>query len=50
MGLLNANDTGDRLETFNDLRKWKTAGKKSSDFVWCNPTDFGGDFWPGAPK
>ena len=41
IGAANANDTGDRLENFNDFRTWKYFSKKTTDWNDCNLATFG---------
>lgn len=43
-------DNGQKIETFEELREWRTVSSESDDWQSCSAVEFGSDPMPGAEK
>ena len=43
-------DTKASIETFDEMREWKTVSQETDDWQSCNAIDFGSDPMPGMDK
>lgn len=43
-------DGNKKIDTWEDLRQWKTLEKDSEEWMNCNQEEFGGDPWPNQEK
>jgi len=43
-------DTKNAIETFDEMREWKTVSQETDDWQSCNAIDFGSDPMPGMDK
>lgn len=50
LGLANRPDNKMKIETFEEMREWRTLSKVSDGWVQCSPADFDSDPMPGVEK
>lgn len=49
-GLSSRPDTKAKIETFDEMREWKTVSQETDDWMSCSAVDFGSDPMPGQDK
>lgn len=49
-GLASRPDTKAKIESFEEMREWKTVAQETDDWMSCSAVDFGSDPMPGADK
>ena len=49
-GLSTRPDTKAKIETFDEMREWKTVSQETDDWMSCSAVDFGSDPMPGQDK
>jgi len=49
-GLQTRPDNGAKIETFDEMREWRTIGAESDDWQTCSVVEFGSDPMPGVDK
>lgn len=50
LGLANRPDNKMKIETFEEMREWRTLSKVSDGWIQCSAADFDSDPMPGADK
>jgi hypothetical protein len=49
-GLAVRPDNGAKIETFDEMREWRSISAESSDWQTCSEAEFGTDPLPGVEK